>query len=89
MNILKFAPHPKGQCKSYHQYVTKTQVGNKKIGDTFTVHKTKNCDEDKDVAWNKHFNGSCTFIVSENQPKAEKMYSDAIDPQMIILTKST
>ena len=28
----------------------KTEVGNKKIGDTFTVHKTKNGNEDKDVA---------------------------------------
>ena len=45
--------HPEGQSKSYHQYITKTQVGNKNIGDTFTFHKMKNCDEDKNVSCEK------------------------------------
>ena len=31
-------------------YITKTQAENKKIGDTFTFHKTKNCDDDKNVS---------------------------------------
>ena len=47
--------HTEWQCKSNHQYVTKTQVGNKNISNTFMVHKTKNCDENKNVAWNDDY----------------------------------
>ena len=36
-------------------YITKTQVGNKNISDTFMVHKTKNCNEDKIVALKHKF----------------------------------